>query len=472
MFDIKKCYYCKNDAVYMCNCNSDTLCEAHFDSHRQDIQKVHVFNPIYIFMSEKTKSYLNSEIIERINLLKRVQDYLTLKTSEAIQNIRVASTKLFKQLEDLKNYYYKIASTSDFAQSDRMTIESIIKSNLIFSEINLELPQFYLANFSQNIIISENYKDVQTIAEIESYQKKPPFDILCTTIGQSTNPIKCVAISRNFEFAVLGFSDKTITIFNIRQNTVSGNLMGHSLGILCIGITNSMEIIVSGSEDKLIKLWDVKKKQEIAYLDGHREKVNCLAIFSDDSMIATGSTDFEVYLWSIQDKKPVKRLKGHNSSVLSVSVTNNCQSIISSSANKKICIWEVTTGNLIKTLQCHTLAVCSLATSKDSLLFASASLDNTIKIWNGENYQEIKSIEYSSLTPSAIQFLSLKTSLVAGYENGKAIIYDPKTGDIQGYLNGNNSKINSIVVSADRKIVVAAVDHGLKLWDISCSINS
>ncbi|OMJ74070.1 hypothetical protein SteCoe_27089 [Stentor coeruleus] len=471
MFDIKKCSYCSFEAAYRCDCNSDNLCNNHITSHLH-IQKAHNVYAIPIWMSEKTKSYLSLEIIQRINFLKNIQDYLILATSEAIQKIEVASTKLIKELEGLKNYYRNKLSKPEFTQEDCKEIEIILKSTLHCSETNFEIPADYFAKFNLSIISAE-HKDMETIKKIENLQRKPIFEVSCTPIGQNIcSLVKCVALSRNCEFAVSGSSEKIIRIWDIKQNIQSNILTGHSYGILCVGITNNMKIIISGSEDKSIKLWNAGDKKMIESLHGHRDKVNSLAIFPDDSKFVSGSADFNIILWDLKNKKSIRSFKGHNGSVLSVSVTSNSEDIISCSSDKKIFIWDVSTGNAKRTLLSHTLAVCKLATSKDSLILASISLDKTIKIWDLENDQEIKSIEDSDLTPCAIEFFSLRSSFVVGYENGKAVVYDGETGEIQGILNGNNRKINDIVVSSDCKIIVAATDDGLKMWDIISDNNS
>ena len=97
-----------------------------------------------------------------------------------------------------------------------------------------------------------------------------------------------------------------------------GILNGHTLYVDGIAITSDNGYIVSVSDDKTVRIWDFKNQSIYAVLEGHRDQIFCVAITNDNKYAISGSKDNTIIIWSIQKKTKDTILKGHSSIVSGV----------------------------------------------------------------------------------------------------------------------------------------------------------
>lgn len=77
--------------------------------------------------------------------------------------------------------------------------------------------------------------------------------------------MKSIAISSDSNYIVSGSKDKTIKIWNLKENygLIHCFPEAHQAIIRSVRITSDIKYIISGSDDESIKIWDFYDKKEI-----------------------------------------------------------------------------------------------------------------------------------------------------------------------------------------------------------------
>lgn len=79
-------------------------------------------------------------------------------------------------------------------------------------------------------------------------QELPPISVL-----EFDDPIRCLALARSAEFAIVGQSD-TVEVWNLNSNRSIATLSGHTAEVNCVDISPDGRYAVSGGNDYSIRL--------------------------------------------------------------------------------------------------------------------------------------------------------------------------------------------------------------------------
>lgn len=115
---------------------------------------------------------------------------------------------------------------------------------------------------------------------------------------QAPGQILSVQLSREGSHALLGLSDHTGVIFDIRRGGVLHTL-SHNGPVNSVGLDTAADIAVTGSEDRTASTWDLRTGKKLATMR-HDEGVQLVAIAADGSLVLSVSKYDKAVIWESQ----------------------------------------------------------------------------------------------------------------------------------------------------------------------------
>eukprot|EP01129_Flabellula_baltica_P004916 TRINITY_DN1745_c0_g1_i1.p1 TRINITY_DN1745_c0_g1~~TRINITY_DN1745_c0_g1_i1.p1 ORF type:complete len:435 (+),score=111.54 TRINITY_DN1745_c0_g1_i1:19-1323(+) len=262
----------------------------------------------------------------------------------------------------------------NYTKSLTIQLCSDLGHNGVVCSVNFSPDGRYLAtgsNGSAQIFDSENGEEVKRLNVSDS----------------STCYIRSVAFSPDSSLLATGSEEKSIKIWNIDQNEVVKNFLGHEMDIYSVKFSNNGNLLVSGSGDKTIKIWNVATGECLNTLSdpdkGPTDGVTSVCITPDSRHVISGSLDTLVCIWDVETGQLVRSLKGHQDSVYSISLSPDGKQICSGSLDKTVKIWSLNSGDdHIREFKGHRDFVLSVAFSPDGEYVVSGSKDKTVHFWD------------------------------------------------------------------------------------------
>ena len=291
--------------------------------------------------------------------------------------------------------------------------------------------------------------------------------------------VSWAALSFNQYLPKLAFPTSTVpsspTISETPQPVISPyqlrlNLKGHDGWVRAVAFFPNGFSFASGSYDRTIRLWNVRENQSFGTLSNHLGSIsgiNAIAVHPNGSTFATACIDKSIKLWNFRSGKPIRNLEGHEGQVYSVAYSPDGKILVSVSADKTIKLWNWRKGELLKTLEGHQDKVVSVAFHPDGKRIASASFDKTIKLWDVNTGKEILNISGHTAPVNAIIFSPDGKLIVSGSQDQTIKIWDTDTGKIIKTLSGHTGGVLAVALNRDGSAIASGgVDKTIRLWNV------
>ena len=157
---------------------------------------------------------------------------------------------------------------------------------------------------------------------------------------------------------------------------------GHSAGIRALAINHDSTLLASAGVDKTIIIWDIRQEKQLYSLKDHSEWVFSLAFSPDGKHLASGSSDGTVKIWDVFKGTKEEDISLQPYDVTSVAYSPSGNVLAISSTDKIIKLWDVATRKMKTKLDGHSNSVTQIAFSPGGEYLASSSLDTTLIVWD------------------------------------------------------------------------------------------
>ncbi len=248
------------------------------------------------------------------------------------------------------------------------------------------------------------------------------------------------------------------------------NLTGHTGWVRAVTFFPNGFSFVSGSYDRTLRLWNVRNNQSFGTLSNHLGSIsgiNAIAVHPNGNTFATACIDKSIKLWNFRSGQPIRNLEGHEGQVFSVAYSPNGKNLISASADRTIKLWNWNRGRLLQTFEGHQDKVVSVAFHPDGQRFASASFDKTIKIWDVNTGKEIMNITGHNAPVNAIAFSLDGKLLASGSQDQTVKIWDVSTGKVVRTLTGHTGGALAVAFNRDGSAIASGgVDKTIRIWNV------
>jgi len=230
----------------------------------------------------------------------------------------------------------------------------------------------------------------------------------------------------------------------------------------------SGKFFVVACDDKTAKIFDANTYACIGVFKGHRDIVFCAAFSNDGNTIATASYDNTVKLWDVKTGKCKKTFRGHNNNVYSVAFDVDGNRIVTASSDHTVRIWDVITGECLQRIDIYSPFCAEFNKKSDQILVAS--YENGVIIFEKNNKEDkfirhrifrdsSRSVLYASYSPSGEKIL-------ATLENGKAKMFDVKTGTCVRDFIGHRSNVwFGVFDKAGAYVLTSSYGGTARIWD-------
>jgi WD40 repeat protein len=326
-------------------------------------------------------------------------------------------------------------------------------------------------------------------------------------------------------FIVTASDDSTAGLWDNKTGELIRILEGHNGGVISAAYSPNGKFVVTASCDKTARIWEAKRGKLLKTLEGHEHFVNSAVYDPDGKSILTASSDGTVRIWNTDtaesslvfcDKRDNPNItkacfSPDGKSILVISASFDgvkmysaetfeivrtfgndldeyfssivcCpkSSLVATTSGRTIRIWNSETGELIKKLSCPTGTIAfspngefiastgfGFISHRSAIPGGDVSYINNIYVWNVMYDKLALKLEGEGSTIVDAAFSPDGKLIVSTSNDGKARIWDSKTGTLVKLLEGHSDRISGVAYCPKGNYVATISDDDTaRIWNV------
>jgi WD40 repeat protein len=325
-----------------------------------------------------------------------------------------------------------------------------------------------------------------------------------------------VAFSPDGSLLAATYAKGAVRIWDVKSRTLLGTHVKHQGNIFALAFHPTEPKIATGGRDALgVQIWGLATGRDLGFLPWDAD-VRSVAYSADGTLLAAASYSGAVKVWD--PSRPGAEATTHQlyaGPVMSLAFRPNSSELAWCTTTRRIQVIDARTGAEVRTFHGHDGSVSALAFSPDGQRLASAGADRRVLVWRIDAPREVQSCyqpdrggwnydcafspddKYVALAGGVsqsrpdghksirlwdleerrwvkeFQWTDYLTSvafgreqLVAGSEDGTAVIWDVVTGAVRHELKGHRGVVTGVAYSPDGgTLVTAGADGSVRWWD-------
>ncbi|MDH5543389.1 MAG: putative baseplate assembly protein [Nitrospinota bacterium] len=311
-----------------------------------------------------------------------------------------------------------------------------------------------------------------------------------TVVGEDYGKITDVALTPDGRYAVAGYADSSLIVWEMDSGEIFNRLSGHNCKINCLAISPKGEYVASGDINGVLVLNNIVLKTTKPYVleNGNNSITSIDFSYSENKHnLIVGSNSGKISIWQSDTGKAWElrsAINAHEGAVSSLAFSNAGQFFASGGMqDKSVKIWNFSNSNnpiLKAETNKHTLAVTSIdyRISGNTHKVISACLDKTIRVcessdnWSNSLPWKFSEFKGHALGVNDVKFLPEEGHFISSGADKNVIVWNRYilSGQEQlstTVLTGHTGAVNSVSISSDGLLAISGSnDKTLKVWDI------
>ena len=210
-----------------------------------------------------------------------------------------------------------------------------------------------------------------------------PTDAFCSfASAEHHDEVTAVAIAIDGNYAASAGRDRTIRIWNTKEQRVSGSLAGHTDWVRSLQFSADAKYLVSGSWDMSVRVWNIETKQCVRQFGEKMKALTKICLNPQGNIIAIATGQGNVLLWDVLSNKVIQKIIAHTGSVQALQFSRDGRFFVTGGSDSKICLWQVGHNDPFRTIGVHKFPITQVVLSPDICRIVSGDDRGTIVVWN------------------------------------------------------------------------------------------
>lgn len=351
------------------------------------------------------------------------------------------------------------------------------KSGNAISSFNIDAASVVKAIFTPNgnKVATLNNRNEVRVWETESGR------LLSLCIGEYANTITYLQISSDATRLVIGYSDKTFTVWNTELSKKILEVKDKSYTILNSPFVTSADYLVTSTVEGKIALCnlstaefkllnhEVKLSEKvffnrsaniIAIADANKLRLlesnsgivrttintgygvpTCITFNEASDRIVAIYANTAIQVWDLVQKKVLNEITGLTTDLSYAEINRSGTRIVTIDAENSVRLWNLATNTVIKSNRTHKLEVKSAGFIAGGDSVISIGGGSEIKVWNSSDKNTIENIEGYEGVIEKSEFCKSGNTILATDRMSKAKIWDSYSGRIIKALEFDKSDV-------------------------------
>ena len=217
-----------------------------------------------------------------------------------------------------------------------------------------------------------------------------------------------------------------------------------------------------------IELYDARTLNAVLFIATPVEIMR-LAFSPDGSLLAAADRDSRISLYETAGGSLIRELdNGALGTPLTLTFYSGGSLLHIGTSSEISVIWEVETGKLFH--RWYTSGNAAMAASHDGELLATSNWNGSIFLWTLQDGNSPGRL-WADSEILAMQFAPDRATLLAGYGDNTAIIWNLDDAKVQHTLRGHTDRVTTVAVSPDSQMAATGSwDNTIRLWDMDSGL--
>ena len=278
-------------------------------------------------------------------------------------------------------------------------------------------------------------------------------------------------MERHFGSAAFSPDGRTLAIGggrNVRRwDAKSGEplrtLSGNEDWVYSLAFNRDGSLIAVGGKGKIV-IRDAGTGKRVREIPGHEEQSPSLAFSPAGRTLAVGIGQ-NVHLWDAESEKHLQTLNGHRDFATYLAFSRD-GGLIASGGKKEVSLWDVKTGKHLRRLVGFKEDVKRIAFGGNAKTLFTVT-PKELRIWDTDTW-EYRHISTGIRSWDAGARFSPDGGLLALWNSQGIHLWNAATREYLKTFTGDSSEINNVVISPNRRMLVAVSNRGSVLvWEIT-----
>jgi WD40 repeat protein len=296
-------------------------------------------------------------------------------------------------------------------------------------------------------------------------------DLSRSVFAQTLGNILAVKFSPNGEWFATSDGDGEVHLWKTQDGTQVFVGHEHRTWVKSIAFSPDSQTLISGGEDAIVRAWDVSNGQCYQDFRGHSNWVWAVIFSPLGDRVGSVSEDGTVRLWDAESGDCLQVLTGHKGGVYAIAFHPHLPLLATAGEDQTVRIWNLDHSDCAAVLEGHQQKIRTLAFSPEGQLLASSGDEGDVRIWEsatGALLQRWNSgSRVWSLTFQSSSATDHADCLATAGDDSLIRLWQPLTGECLSSFQGHTSKVWSVALSRDGRILASGSDdQTIKLWDM------